>query len=35
MLERSSIENRDAYAIAQELTAAFGKFCGIPAATIP
>jgi len=32
MLERSSIENRDAYAIAQELTAAFDKFCATPAA---
>ena len=32
MLERSSIENRDAYAIAQELTAAFDKFCAKPAA---
>jgi putative YphP/YqiW family bacilliredoxin len=31
MLERSSIENRDAYAIAQELTAAFDKFCATPA----
>jgi putative YphP/YqiW family bacilliredoxin len=30
MLERSSIENRDAYAIAQELTAAFDKFCATP-----
>ena len=27
MLERSQIENRDAHAIAAELTAAFDKFC--------
>ena len=27
MLERSQIENRDAQAIAAELTAAFDKFC--------
>ena len=27
MLERSAIENRDALAIAQELTNAFGRFC--------
>jgi putative YphP/YqiW family bacilliredoxin len=27
MLERSQIENRDAPAIANELTAAFDKFC--------
>ena len=31
MLERSSIENRDASAIAQELTSAFDKFCASPA----
>jgi len=30
MLERRQIENRDAYAIAAELTAAFDKFC-VPA----
>jgi bacilliredoxin len=30
MLERSQIENRDALAIASELTAAFAKFCGTP-----
>ena len=27
MLERGNIENRDAYAIAQELSAAFERFC--------
>jgi putative YphP/YqiW family bacilliredoxin len=27
MLERRNIENRDAYAIAQELTGAFDRFC--------
>ena len=27
MLERRNIENRDAYAIAQELTSAFDRFC--------
>jgi putative YphP/YqiW family bacilliredoxin len=32
MLERSSIENRDALAIAGELTAAFEKFCRAPVA---
>jgi hypothetical protein len=31
MLERSQIENRDALAIASELTAAFEKFCGATA----
>jgi putative YphP/YqiW family bacilliredoxin len=31
MLERSQIENRDALAIASELTAAFDKFCKTPA----
>jgi len=31
MLERSQIENRDASAIATELTAAFDKFCAAPA----
>ena len=31
MLERSQIENRDAPAIAGELTAAFDKFCTTPA----
>jgi putative YphP/YqiW family bacilliredoxin len=31
MLERSQIENRDAHQIAEVLTAAFEKFCGIPA----
>jgi putative YphP/YqiW family bacilliredoxin len=31
MLERSQIENRDAQAIAGELTAAFEKFCATPA----
>jgi putative YphP/YqiW family bacilliredoxin len=30
MLERSQIENRDALAIASELTAAFEKFCTAP-----
>src|SRR5476651_2155267 len=30
MLERSQIENRDALAIASELTAAFEKFCATP-----
>jgi len=30
MLERRNIENRDAYAIATELTTAFDKFC-VPA----
>jgi bacilliredoxin len=30
MLERSQIENRDALAIASELTAAFEKFCTTP-----
>ena len=30
MLERSQIENRDAQAIAGELTAAFDKFCATP-----
>jgi putative YphP/YqiW family bacilliredoxin len=33
MLERSQIENRDAHQIAEELTTAFEKFCGIPAPT--
>jgi putative YphP/YqiW family bacilliredoxin len=28
MLQRSQIENRDAHAIAAELTAAFDRFCG-------
>ena len=32
MLERSQIENRDALAIASELTAAFEKFCTAPTA---
>jgi putative YphP/YqiW family bacilliredoxin len=32
MLERTSIENRDALAIAGELTAAFEKFCRAPVA---
>jgi putative YphP/YqiW family bacilliredoxin len=31
MLERSQIENRDALAIASELSAAFNKFCAAPA----
>ena len=31
ILERSQIENRDAQAIAGELTAAFEKFCATPA----
>ena len=31
MLERSQIENRDALSIANELTAAFEKFCTAPA----
>jgi putative YphP/YqiW family bacilliredoxin len=31
MLERSGIENRDALAIASELSAAFDKFCTAPA----
>ena len=31
MLERAQIENRDASAIANELTAAFDKFCAAPA----
>ncbi len=31
MLERSGIENRDALAIASELSAAFAKFCTAPA----
>jgi putative YphP/YqiW family bacilliredoxin len=31
MLERSQIENRDALAIARELTAAFDAFCAAPA----
>jgi len=31
MLERSQIENRDAYQIAAELTSAFEKFCRTPA----
>jgi putative YphP/YqiW family bacilliredoxin len=31
MLERSQIENRDALAIASELSAAFSKFCATPA----
>ena len=31
MLERSQIENRDALAIASELTAAFDRFCATPA----
>src|SRR5436305_2277225 len=30
MLERSQIENRDALAIASELTAAFEKYCATP-----
>ena len=30
MLERSQIENRDALAIAQELTTAFDRFCAAP-----
>jgi putative YphP/YqiW family bacilliredoxin len=30
MLERSQIENRDALAIASELSAAFNKFCATP-----
>jgi hypothetical protein len=30
LLERRNIENRDAYAIAAELTGAFDKFC-VPA----
>jgi len=30
MLERSQIENRDAYQIAAELTSAFEKFCRAP-----
>ena len=30
MLERTGIENRDAPAIAAELTAAFDKFCAAP-----
>jgi putative YphP/YqiW family bacilliredoxin len=30
MLERSGIENREALAIASELSAAFEKFCGSP-----
>jgi putative YphP/YqiW family bacilliredoxin len=30
MLERSQIENRDALAIASELTTAFEKFCTVP-----
>jgi len=32
MLERSNIENRDAYAIASELAGAFDKFCASTAA---
>jgi putative YphP/YqiW family bacilliredoxin len=32
MLQRGDIENRDAYQIAQRLTAAFDQFCGTPAA---
>ena len=32
MLERTSIENRDALAIASELTTAFEKFCRAPVA---
>jgi len=32
MLERTSIENRDALAIAGELTAAFDKYCQAPVA---
>ena len=32
MLERSGIENRDALAIASELSAAFAKFCTAPVA---
>jgi putative YphP/YqiW family bacilliredoxin len=32
MLERTSIENRDAMAIAGELTTAFEKFCRAPVA---
>jgi putative YphP/YqiW family bacilliredoxin len=36
MVERSQIENRDAHAIAAELTAAFDKFCAnAPAAANP
>jgi putative YphP/YqiW family bacilliredoxin len=31
MLERSQIENRDALAIARELTTAFDTFCAVPA----
>jgi putative YphP/YqiW family bacilliredoxin len=34
MLERSNIENRDAYAIAQELKAAFERFCAPAAAPV-
>ena len=30
MLERNQIENRDAYAVAAQLTAAFDKFCATP-----
>jgi putative YphP/YqiW family bacilliredoxin len=30
MLERMQIENRDASAIAQDLTAAFDRFCAAP-----
>ena len=30
MLERAQIENRDASAIANELTAAFDRFCAAP-----
>jgi len=33
MLERSQIENRDALAIASELTAAFDKFCATTSTT--
>src|SRR3981189_140454 len=35
MLERSQIENRDALAIASELTAAFEKFCAAPTPAHP
>ena len=35
MLERMNIENRDAYAIAGDLTAAFDRFCGVSATQNP
>ena len=35
MLERLQIEGRDASAIAQDLTAAFDRFCGTPALRQP